>query len=316
MNVELNENSSDSRIAKIPRLILLAGYLGGEKLRLLHQFVDLLKKPSRYIAVIENHRNRANRFHDSIECDYLITEITESMIQCKLIGDLKTTVIDILKVYQADFIVFECLESLDMPLFYQQLIEIKQLIRYDSLTTVIDCLTAEKILEENDDAQNQIKAADILLVAQKELLNEIRLQHLVQMIREQNPFAPIISMDTNSFNPMLLYGINLLKFRETPKKGMHQGEKERVEDICDHLSADRITIKDIITKEAFLEQLQEIPKNILRVEGILRFSEETCPVHFQFVSGRYEFQKYPFPDFKTQYLVATGKNLEGFRFKF
>ncbi|MBT4290931.1 MAG: hypothetical protein HOD92_26695 [Deltaproteobacteria bacterium] len=317
MNNFSQTDLNDPGIRTFPRLILLVGYLGGEKLKLLHQFVDLLKQTNRYVAIIENHKGQHSQSQNSVDCDYLITEISDSMIRCKLIGDFKKTVSDILEVYQADFIIFDCLGSLDTSLFYRQLDEIKQIIRYDSLTTVIDCLTAEVILEDNSDAQDQVKAADILLVVKKELLNEIRVQHLVQLLRGHNTTAPIISMNQESFDPMLLYGNHLLKYQEVPKNsGNQKDHNNQIGDICDRLSAIRLDLQQTVLRKQFEDKIEEIPKNILRIEGILKFSGENCPVYFQYISGRYNFRNYPFPAFKNQFLVVVGKNLERFQIKF
>ena len=191
-------------------------------------------------------------------------------------------------LYQSDFIILENMKLQDPAELLNSVTELDDLVKFDSLTTIIDCLMAEKHLENNSITQAQVQAADVLLLNKKDLLNEIRMQHLVQLIREFHADAPLISVYNCEFDPMLIYGVNLLDYDESDREQADMEDTDQY-DICDHLSVSMQTVDKNISKNGFFDLIKEQQKNIFRVEGMLEFTNESCPVRMQYVGGRYIF---------------------------
>jgi len=294
----------------IPRLILLTGFVGRERSNLLQHFIACQAEVNRFVVVIQTNHKPNSMIPTHIVHDYVITEIDESYMKCCLIGDLKTTINEIIHLYQSDFIILENLRLEDPISLLKSVSELEDLVEFDSLTTIIDCLMAEKHLELDEIAQAQVKAADVLLLNKKDLLNEIRMQHLVQLIREFNPNAPLISITNCEFDPMIIYGVNLLKYQQPNScdENSDMGITDQY-DICDHLSVFTHNVTQSISKSGFFDLIQEQQKNIFRIEGIMEFADDNCPVRMQYVGGRYIFHKYPDPFLKDRFLIFVGKNM-------
>jgi G3E family GTPase len=294
----------------IPRLILLTGFAGRERANILEHFVACQAEVNRFVVLIQTDPKLNGIIPKQINHDYVITEIEETYMKCCLTGDLRKTVNEIIHLYQSDFIILENLRHEDPTELLASVSELDDLIKFDSLTTIIDCLMAEKHLELDTIAQAQVKAADVLLLNKKDLLNEIRMQHLVQLIREFNANAPMISMHNCEFDPMLIYGVNLLKYQESETcSGNWNGESNSQYDICDQLSVFMQNVTKNISRDGFISLVDAQQKDIFRIEGIMEFSNDTCPVRMQYVGGRYIFHKYPDPYLKDRFLVFVGKNM-------
>jgi G3E family GTPase len=304
-------------IASIPRLIMLVGYNRCKGFGLLDQFLAYQCQANRFVAMIKNAAPRSEKAGNIFGYDYMITEINQAYLQCTLIGSLQKTVAEILKTYQSDFIILEESGAGDLIALIHEMSELNELIRFDSLTAVIDSFTAERTLETSQEAQLQVRYADIVLLDKKELLNEISVQHLVRVIREFNTHAPIISIKSRSFDPSLVYGINLLNYNDSAvKEGPIEREGSEYDGIYDQLRAVRCEVHHPLIKNRFLKEIEKLTDKVFRIEGIVRFRDERFPVHLQYVGGRFDIRSYPNPAFKDQFMVVVAKNLGSYRFSF
>lgn len=304
-------------IASIPRLIMLIGHQRRKPFGFSDQFLAYQCQANRFVTVINYVSDSVKVPIDNYKYDYMINEINRAYMRCTLTGNLKKAVNDILKTYQSDFIILEDSGKSNLADLMKEVIALGDIIRFDSVTTVIDSFTGEKTLDVSEEMQKQVLFADIILLDKKELLDEIRMQNLIRIIRELNMRAPIISVKSRTFDPSLVYGINLMNFNQgmiidgALETGLHNEN-----DICDRLCAVRYSINRPINRNQFFKRIEEIPEKIFRIEGLLRFSDERFPVHLQYVSGRYDIRNYPNPMFKDQFLVLVGKDISGLSIRF
>lgn len=317
MNLLSVQTNRTTALASIPRLIMLVGYTRCRGFGLLDQFLAYQCQANRFVALIKNVAPRPERAGNMFSYDYMISEINQAYLQCTLIGSLKKTVTDILKTYQSDCIILEEAGTADLLTLIHDVSDLNELIRFDSLTAIIDSFAAERTLETCQEAQLQVQYADIVLLDKKELLNEISVQHLVRLIREFNTHAPIISIKSRNFDPSLVYGINLMGFAESQTNEREiEMDGTDYDAICDHLQGIRCDIHHPLIKDRFFKEIEKIQDKIFRIEGIVRFKEERFPVHLQYVNGRYDLRSYPNPAFKDQFLVVVAKNPGSFHFSF
>ena len=308
MSNKHKSNTKTIGMVGIPRLILLTGFVGKERSNLLQHFIACQAEVNRFVVVIQTDQKTNGAIPKHFNHDYIINEMEESYMKCSLVGDLKKTINEIIHLYQSDFIILENMRLEDPDKLLDGISNLDDLVKFDSLTTIIDCLIAEKHLEDDKIAQAQVKAADVLLLNKKDLLNEIRMQHLVQLIRGFNPNAPLISITNCEFDPMLIYGVNLLEYQESDQENWNLEDYDQY-DICDHLSVFTQNVTKSISRNNFINLVEEQQKNIFRIEGIMEFSNDSCPVRMQYVAGRYIFHKYPDPFLKDRFLVFVGKNM-------
>ncbi len=309
MNLETIPQNSEFRVSSIPRLIMLVGYLTKKRFGLLDQFLAFQCQANRFVTVIDNVSKAVRSIDEIFGCDYLISEINQVYLRCTLTGSLKKTVGEILKTYQSDCLIFEDKSHENLDQLIAAATGMEDLIRFDSVTVIIDCFTAERDLCNSDEMQKQIECADIILLDQKDLLDEICLQHLVGSIKLLNSNALIISLKSRTFNPALVYGINLMSYEDSFESSYYAvADQADPDSVCDCLKALRLRINHPINKMGFFKQIEALGENIFRIEGLISFSDEKLPVHLQYVGGRFDIRIYPNPNFKDPFMVLVVKN--------
>ena len=77
------------------------------------------------------------------------------------------------------------------------------------MTTIVDARNVEKSLAECEVATEQIKAANLLLLNKKDLLDEVQLQAVRSKLRQINPTAPILTTQQGDIKQCRIY-ISLL----------------------------------------------------------------------------------------------------------
>jgi G3E family GTPase len=296
---------------------MLVGYQRRKPFGFSDQFLAYQCQANRYVAVIKYVSDTLKRQDETYSYDYMISEINRAYLRCTLTGNLKSAVRDILKTYQSDFIILEDSGKSDLAGLMKEVIALGDLIRFDSVTTVIDSFTGEKTIEISEEVQKQVLFADIILLDKKELLDEIRMQNLIRIIRELNPRAPIISVKSRTFDPSLVYGINLMNFNQSIiSESTSVMDNNGESDVCDHLCAIRCPIEQPVNKNQFFKRIEEVPEKVFRIEGLLKFTDERFPVHLQYVGGRYDIRNYPNPMFKDQFVVIVSKEIGGLSLQF
>ena len=183
--------------------------------------------------------------------------------------------------------------------------EVDELVRFDSITTMIDGLNIEKSLDTYDVAREQIKAADILLLNKKDLLNEFQLQKINRKLKEMNPTAPILLTRHGDINPALVYGVDPqdesveVHRNEVQKKAHHKHHSHEF----DGLSSYKISLADPLERGHFIEAIQSLPSSVFRIKGVVDVIGDDKPLLFQYVGGRFEFSEFNNPKMPDRFLI-------------
>jgi hypothetical protein len=157
-----------------------------------------------------------------LDYDYAVTEIDEGCVCCTLVGNLKKAIHQILSSFHPDYTVLETTGLANPYNLLDEISEVDDMVRFDSITTMVDGVNVEKSLEEYDVARNQIKAADILLLNKKDKLTKMQLDRIKQKIKAVNSSAPIIETTHGDVNPALIYGVDLQDNPEVGNRKAHQ----------------------------------------------------------------------------------------------
>ena len=176
---------------------------------------------------------------------------------------------------------------------------------------MVDGLNIEKSLDTYDVAREQIKAADILLLNKKDLLNEFQLRKINRKIKEMNPTAPILLTRHGDINPALVYGVDsqdepVEVHRNKLQKEAHHKHHSHEND---GLSSYKISLVEPLDRERFIETIQTLPSSIFRIKGVVDFIGDDKPLLFQYVGGRYEFSEFNNPKMPNRFLILIGQNI-------
>jgi G3E family GTPase len=65
-----------------------------------------------------------------------------------------------------------------------------------------------------------------------------------------------------------------------------------------------------LEKEGFIGAIQSLPDTVFRVKGIVEFTENSRPLLFQYVRGRFEFSEFNNPKMSERFLTLIGQDIQ------
>jgi G3E family GTPase len=291
-----------------PQLIVLTGFLGAGKTSFLQNFIEYQIQLNRFIAIIQNEIGETGLDGKLLDHDYSVTEIDEGCVCCTLVGNLKNAIHQILSRFHPDYIVLETTGLANPYNLLDEISAVDELVRFDSVTTIVDGINFKKSVADYEVARDQIRAADILLLNKKDLLSETEVKQICQKLRELNPNAPIMTTERGDINPALLYGTDLQDSVDPAvQRGLHNIHHSHEYD-C--LSSIKINLNTPIDHELFIKGITSVTGDVFRIKGIVEFKGNSSPMLFQFVAGRYEISDYRNPEFNDRFLILIGQNIE------
>lgn len=294
-----------------PQLIVLTGFLGSGKTSFLQHFIEHQVQLNRFVAVIQNEIGETGLDGKLLDHDFAVTEIDEGCVCCTLVGNLKMAIHEILSSFHPDYIVLETTGLANPYNLLDEISEVDELVRFDSITTMVDGLNIEESLNTYDVAREQIKAADILLVNKKDLLNEFQLRKISRKLKEINPAAPILSAQQGDINPALVYGVDPQDepVGEHRNKLLREAHHTHHSHEFDGLSSYKISLAGPLERKCFIEAIQFMPRTVFRIKGVVEFSDANKPLLFQYVGGRFEFSEFNNPKMSDRFLILIGQNI-------
>jgi G3E family GTPase len=295
-----------------PQLIVLSGFLGSGKTSFLQHFIEYQVQLNRFVAVIQNEIGEIGLDGKLLNHDYAVTEIDEGCICCTLVGNLKNAIYQILSSFHPDFVVLETTGLANPYNLLDEISEVDELVRFDSITTMVDGLNFEKSLNAYDVAREQIKAADILLLNKKDLLTDYELRETILNLKEINSVAPILSTVNGDINPALLYGVDMQENPLPDHKKVTQVQSESLHPSHKHdgLSSVKISFPRPLDRKSFNEAVKAMPPEIFRIKGVVEFTDADQPLLFQYVGGRFELCEFNNPKMPDRFLVLIGQDIQ------
>ena len=216
---------------------------------------------NRFVAIIQNEIGETGLDGKLLDHDYSVTEIDEGCVCCTLAGKLKNAIHQILSSFHPDYIVLETTGLANPYNLLDEISEVEELVRFDSITTMVDGQNIQESMNEYAVVRNQIRAADILLLNKKDLLNEAIIQETNIELRKVNPTAPILLTAKGDINPALLYGIDLQDNNEMPHRIEQEVEGQHAyhSHEQDRLSSHKIPLPEPLDKTLFLDTIKSLP---------------------------------------------------------
>src|SRR4029434_6981510 len=165
---------------------ILTGFLGAGKTTLLNY---ILKQQHGYkFAVIVNEVGKIGIDGALIEkTDDDVLEMSNGCLCCTVRKDLVKGVQNLLKKGGFDYLLIETTGIADPAPVAQTFLNIpqlQQLVRLDSIITVVDAEQIEKQMRETETALEQIAMADFLLLNKTDLADEAQLGRIEKAARE------------------------------------------------------------------------------------------------------------------------------------
>lgn len=181
---------------------ILTGFLGAGKTTLLNY---ILKQQHGYkFAVIINEVGKIGVDGQLVERQKEeIVEMSNGCLCCTVRKDLVRGVQNLLKKGGFDYLLIETTgiaEPGPIAQTFLNIPQLQQLVRMDSIITVVDSEQILKQLEEVETAREQIRMADFVLLNKTDLVDETHLQTAEAKVRELNPHAILFRTNHSEVN--------------------------------------------------------------------------------------------------------------------
>jgi len=285
-----------------PPLIVLTGFLGSGKTSFLKHFIEYQTQRSRFVAVIQNEIGAVGL--DGKLLDYAVTEIDEGCVCCTLSGSLNRAVKGIMSSFDPDYIIVETTGLANPFNMLEEMEELTDLVRFDSILTVVDAPNAQRTLAEHPIASDQLRAADIVMLNKQDLVDADRLEAVINLVKAHNPHAPVFPAVGGELHPALVLDVDDRPHRAAAGKnhGLHH-----ISHMHEGLWCKSIRLDRPLQRERFLESVDRLPASVFRAKGVIEFTDSPQALLFQYVGGRYEISLFPEQADPERFLTLIGK---------
>lgn len=301
---------------------IITGFLGSGKTTLLNHI--LTNNQDLKVAIL------VNEFGDIDIDSQLLISVEENMVSlsngcicCTINDDLMDTIFQVLESdKKIDYLIVETTGVADpLPIILTFLNpELRDLIRLDSVLTLIDAdnFTSEHF--DSDAALKQIIYGDIIILNKVDLVSETKIKQLEEdilciknranILCSQHGKVPLpLILDINSHNPNN-YSL------EQSKQKQHHHHHNHDHDHSHHLEIDGfISISFECDRPFNVDKFQNfitdnIMNQVYRAKGILWFAESQLKHIFQLSGKRYDIDTEEWQTNPKNQLVMIGRNID------
>ena len=322
---------------------VLTGFLGSGKTTVLTSLIK--QKQMANAAIIINEFGEVGLDHDLIETtDEKIIELQNGCICCTIQGDLKTTLLNLLKKMEKgevslfNHVIIETTGLADpVPIIHTLMtsLDLQRIYSIDGVITVVDSINGESTFNAHEEAVKQTAFADRIILSKTDIADKEKVNSLTKRIKAINPKVTIIESDKNSLPVSKLLGLNdynpqnkdwnvrewldIEKNKSSSHSHNHHDHHHK-HDVNRH--GDDIETFAMVTSQPvsmtsvnfFLELLMsQMGEDILRIKGILNVKGQSCPAVIHGVQHIFHplewLEKWPSED-KQSRLVFITKNIK------
>ena len=176
------------------KIDIFSGFLGAGKTTLIRKLIEEAYKGQK-IVLIENE------FGDiAIDGGFLqdagveITEMNSGCICCTLVGDFKTALEEVIEKYQPDRVIIEPSGVGKLSDVAKAVASVADHAEMGAKITVVDATKCKMYIRNFGEFFNdQVQYADVIALSRTAGIKEEKLMTAVQMLKELNPDAQIVS---------------------------------------------------------------------------------------------------------------------------
>lgn len=310
-DLDLSKFSTKQSTNLRPKLIVVTGFLGSGKTNFLQNFIEFENQANRFVGIIQNEIGKTGLDGKLLDYDYNMVEIDEGCVCCSLSGQLRTAITTLLEKEEPDTVILETTGVANPFNLLSEIDELSDLIEFDSIVTIIDAKNYKKLLSSYNVFKDQLRAADVILLNKIDLVSKEELKEVEEGISSQNRCANIIKTIRCEINPLEV--INSAQFNNSTNHISNEF-KEETTHFRTHIEDNLLSIKKNMNKKLnrklFETYLQNIPKNILRIKGIVEFENSLSQFIIQYVSNFYEITEIQENKKREKFLIYIGENLQ------
>lgn len=303
-----------------PQLVVLSGFLGSGKTSFLNQFIEFHLAHNRLVGVIQNEIGETGVDANLLEGEDSVLALDAGCVCCSLAGSLTRGLRQLNSTLSPEFVVLETTGLANPMNMVDEFLEIADLAELHAVVTIVDASRYHKNLQASDVAQQQIIAADTVILNKCDLINDDDRISIESHVRTLNSRASIVSTTNGRVNPSLLgQGLSQHAHRTDGHVGQCYGETEHhghgVTHMEEGFSVLRYSLAYRVDGGELKRLLATMPPEVLRVKGIARIDESDKPWIIQYVPGHADFQPSARDVHETPFVLVIGRNLDANRLR-
>jgi len=222
----------------------------------------------------------------------------------------------ILENFSPDTIILET-SGLANPLnLLEDMTELGEVVRFDSTVTLVDALNLNAALADSPIAADQIRAADVIVLNKRDLVDDARLEAVRRKVHEINPRAPLFCTSRGDLNPALIFDMDapagLDAIEQTSAAGpmlqavssIHPTHAEA------GLWSKSRQLSHALDRGKFMRFVGSLPSSVFRAKGLIEFADTEETMLFQYVCGRFELSVFPKQGVRDRFLTFIGRGNE------
>ena len=308
-------NANESNPINKPSLIVLSGFLGAGKTTFLNQFIEFHLAHDRLVAVIQNEIGETGVDANLLEGEDSVLALDAGCVCCSLTGSLTRGVRKLNSTLSPEFIVLETTGLANPMNMIEEFSEIGDLVELSAVVAIVDASRHRENIAASDVAEQQILAADVVVLNKCDLASDADRVEIESEIRALNPQAKIVFSTNGRVNPSLIAG-GLSRHvknacsahRSRDCDGTHYAHGVTHQD--EGFAALRFRLADCIQREELMRVLARSPTDVLRVKGIARFDDTGEPQIIQYVPGYADCQPAAKDVQDEPFVLVIGRNLD------
>ena len=310
-DLDLSNFTSIQNKSLKPRLILVTGFLGSGKTNFLQNFIEFENQNNKFVGIIQNEIGKTGLDGKLLDYDFNMVEIDEGCVCCSLAGQLRAAVTTLIEKKVPDTIILETTGVANPFNLLSEIDELDDLIDFDSIITVVDAKSYTQLIQAYSVFKDQIRSADVILLNKIDLLDKKELEEIEEKLHIQNRCANIIKTTQCSINPLVVTNSAQLSNNTSHISSEFNEETTHFRTHKeDNLSSIKKTLSKKLDRKVFEGFLQNIPKNILRVKGIVEFENSSSQFVVQYVNNFYEITELEEDKKRENFLIYIGEEVQ------
>ncbi|MCR8842863.1 GTP-binding protein [Paenibacillus sp. SC116] len=314
--------TSSSERHDIP-VVILAGFLGSGKTTLLQQWTQQCLQQGMKPAVIMNEAGDVNLDGQLLPEEVNMEELLGGCICCSIRGDFGMKLLELVQEHQPDVVYVECTGIAEPMELVDALTDVSLYapVQLTHIVTLVDVLQLSHWIDDAASVskpsrkmmhllQEQIRAANLLIVNKCDLVQEHDIQRVEQQLKQWNKEATIVYAEQAQVKPELwqrsmalsdeLRNISDQSEQTVATPQPCSCQEDNGHDVgCEahthhqsshaHVTVWTRALPSAVDSHTFEQWLKGLPQHVYRAKGIVTFSDTTKRYMFQFAYRQTEF---------------------------
>ncbi len=296
-----------------PRFVVVTGFLGSGKTNFIQNYIEYETQANHFVGIIQNEIGQTGLDSKLLDYDYSMVEIDEGCVCCSLSSQLRVGVLSLLEKSSPDVILLETTGVANPFNLLSEIEELKDLIEFESIVTVVDAVNYKQYIEEYLIFKDQIRAADIIILNKIDLVEKKELEDITKSLQNYNRCAYVLEASHCDINPCLVSNYAKLVTSSSSHIASEFTEETPLfrTHLIDHLSSQKQELTNPIDREQFVKYLQAIDNDIVRIKGFVTFTGSNKQYLIQCVNKIFDIIELEENNKRENFLIYIGKNMEG-----